>query len=53
MAATITPQHLMLNRNDLLAGGIRPHNYCLPVLKRNIHQKALREAVASGSPKLF
>ncbi|MEM0910782.1 MAG: dihydroorotase, partial [Pseudomonadota bacterium] len=43
VAATITPQHLLLNRNDLLVGGIRPHNYCLPVLKRNIHQKALRE----------
>ncbi|WP_199611416.1 dihydroorotase [Flocculibacter collagenilyticus] len=53
VAATITPQHLMLNRNDLLVGGIRPHNYCLPVLKRNTHQQALRKAVASGSPKFF
>lgn len=53
IAATITPQHLLLNRNDLLVGGIRPHNYCLPVLKRNIHQEALREVVASGSPKFF
>jgi dihydroorotase len=53
VAATITPQHLLLNRNDLLVGGIRPHNYCLPVLKRNIHQNALREVVASGSPKFF
>lgn len=53
VAATITPQHLLLNRNDLLAGGIRPHNYCLPVLKRNIHQHALRAAVQSGSPKFF
>ena len=53
IAATITPQHLMLNRNDLLVGGIRPHNYCLPVLKRNIHQQALREVVASGSNKFF
>lgn len=53
VAATITPQHLLLNRNDLLVGGIRPHNYCLPVLKRNIHQQALRETVASGSPKFF
>ncbi|WP_088330549.1 dihydroorotase [Lacimicrobium sp. SS2-24] len=53
VAATITPQHLMLNRNDLLVGGIRPHNYCLPVLKRNTHQQALREAVASGSSKFF
>ncbi len=53
VAATITPQHLMLNRNDLLVGGVKPHNYCLPVLKRNIHQQALREAVASGSNKFF
>ncbi|NVJ61019.1 MAG: dihydroorotase [Gammaproteobacteria bacterium] len=53
VAATITPQHLLLNRNDLLVGGIRPHNYCLPVLKRNTHQQALRRAVASGSKKFF
>jgi len=53
VAATITPQHLLLNRNDLLVGGVRPHNYCLPVLKRNIHQQALRAAVASGSSKFF
>lgn len=53
VAATITPQHLLLNRNDLLVGGIRPHNYCLPVLKRNTHQQRLREVVASGSPKFF
>ncbi|GAB3019294.1 dihydroorotase [Bowmanella dokdonensis] len=53
VAATITPQHLMLNRNDLLVGGIRPHNYCLPVLKRNTHQQVLREMVASGSSKFF
>ena len=53
VAATITPQHLMLNRNDLLVGGIKPHNYCLPVLKRNIHQQRLRDVVASGSPKFF
>lgn len=53
IAATITPQHLMLNRNDLLVGGIRPHNFCLPVLKRNTHQAALRAAVASGSKKYF
>jgi dihydroorotase len=53
VAATITPQHLMLNRNDLLVGGIRPHNFCLPVLKRNIHQQALRAVVASGSKKFF
>ncbi len=53
VAATITPQHLLLNRNHLLVGGIRPHNYCLPVLKRRTHQEALRSAVASGSPKFF
>ena len=53
LAATITPHHLMLNRNNLLVGGIRPHNYCLPVLKRNTHQLALQEAVVSGSSKFF
>lgn len=53
VAATITPQHLLLNRNDLLVGGVRPHNFCLPVLKRNTHQQALRAVVASGSPKFF
>lgn len=53
VAATITPQHLLLNRNDLLVGGVRPHNYCLPVLKRSTHQQALREAVATGSSKFF
>ena len=53
VAATITPQHLLLNRNDLLVGGIRPHNFCLPVLKRNIHQIALQNAIKSGSKKFF
>lgn len=53
VAATITPQHLLLNRNDLLVGGVRPHNYCLPVLKRNTHQLALQAVVAAGSPKFF
>ena len=53
LAATITPQHLLLNRNDLLVGGIKPHNFCLPVLKRSTHQQALRQAVASGSNKFF
>lgn len=53
VAATITPQHLLYNRNDLLVGGIRPHNYCLPVLKRRTHQDALRAIVASGSKKFF
>lgn len=53
VAATITPQHLLLNRNDLLVGGVRPHNYCLPVLKRSTHQDALRAVVQSGSSKFF
>lgn len=53
VAATITPQHLLLNRNDLLVGGVKPHNYCLPVLKRNIHQQRLQTVVASGSNKFF
>ena len=53
LAATLTPQHLMYNRNHMLVGGIRPHLYCLPILKRNKHQEALREAVASGDPRFF
>ncbi len=53
LGATITPQHLMFNRNHMLSGGIRPHLYCLPILKRNIHQQALREVVASGNPRFF
>lgn len=53
LAATITPQHLMFNRNHMLVGGIRPHLYCLPILKRNIHQQALRELVASGFERAF
>lgn len=53
LAATITPQHLLMNRNHLLVGGIRPHNFCLPVLKRRQHQEALQRAVASGSAKFF
>ena len=53
LAATITPQHLLMNRNHLLVGGIRPHNYCLPVLKRRQHQEALQKAVASGNRKFF
>ncbi len=53
VAATITPQHLLYNRNHILVGGIKPHNYCLPVLKRNTHQQALQAAVVSGSPKFF
>lgn len=53
VAATITPQHLLLNRNDMLVGGVRPHNYCLPVLKRRTHQEALRTVVATGNTKFF
>ncbi|KPQ27631.1 MAG: dihydroorotase, homodimeric type [Marinobacter excellens HL-55] len=53
LAATLTPQHLMYNRNHMLVGGVRPHLYCLPILKRNTHQKALRDAVASGDPRFF
>ena len=53
VAATITVHHLLYNRNHLLAGGVRPHFYCLPVLKRNSHQLALIEAATSGNPKFF
>jgi dihydroorotase len=53
VAATITPQHLHLNRNAIFAGGLRPHAYCLPVLKREQHRLAVREAAVSGSPKFF
>jgi dihydroorotase len=53
VAATITPHHLLYNRNDMLVGGIRPHYFCLPILKRNIHQIELLEAASSGNPKFF
>jgi dihydroorotase len=53
IAATITAHHLLLNRNALFAGGIRPHHYCLPVIKREMHRQALVEAAVSGSPKFF
>jgi len=53
VAATITPQHLHINRNAMLVGGIRPHAYCLPVAKREKHRLALRKAATSGSPKYF
>lgn len=53
VAATITAHHLMFNRNDMLVGGIRPHYYCLPILKRNVHQNELMEAATSGNPKFF
>jgi dihydroorotase len=53
VAATITPQHLHLNRNALFQGGLRPHAYCLPVVKREEHRMAVRKAAVSGSPKFF
>ena len=53
VAATITPQHLMINRNALFAGGLRPHAYCLPVAKRESHRLAVRRAATSGSPRFF
>src|SRR5690242_11847391 len=53
VAATITPQHLLYSRNALFAGGLRPHRYCLPVLKREAHRKSLIEAATSGDPKFF
>ena len=53
VAATITPHHLLINRNHLLAGGIRPHLYCLPVAKRERHRLALRRAAVSGDPAFF
>ena len=53
VAATITPQHLLFDRNDMLVGGIRPHLFCLPVLKRRQHKEALRRAAISGNPKFF
>lgn len=53
LAATITPHHLLYNRNAILAGGIRPHFYCLPVLKRESHRRALVAAATSGNPKFF
>lgn len=53
VSATITPHHLLYNRNQLLAGGIKPHYYCLPILKHEQDQKALQRAICSGSPKFF
>ncbi len=53
VAATITAHHLLMNRNALFQGGIRPHHYCLPVLKRETHREALVEAATSGNPKFF
>lgn len=53
VAATITPQHLLFNRNSIFQGGIRPHFYCLPILKRETHREALVAAAISGNPKFF
>ena len=53
VGATITAHHLLFNRNHMLVGGIRPHLFCLPILKRETHQQALCDAVASGSSKFF
>ena len=53
LAASITPHHLALNRNALFVGGIKPHNYCLPILKREIHREALVKAAISGNRKFF
>jgi dihydroorotase len=53
IAATLTPQHLLYNRNAMLVGGIRPHFYCLPILKRETHREALVKAATSGSKKFF
>jgi len=53
IAATITPQHLLLNRNALFQGGLQPHHYCLPILKRDIHQKALLNIIRAGNTKFF
>jgi len=53
IGATVTPQHLLMNRNALFAGGLQPHHYCLPVLKAEEHRAALLAAVAGGSPRLF
>ncbi|HQN65498.1 MAG TPA: dihydroorotase [Methylophilus sp.] len=53
VAATLTAHHLLMNRNDMFTGGIRPHHYCLPVLKRETHRQALVKAAISGNPKFF
>jgi len=53
VAATITAHHLLMNRNALFAGGVRPHHYCLPILKREPHRRALVKAATSGNPKFF
>ncbi len=53
VAASVTPQHMLLNRNALFLGGLRPHAFCLPILKREEHRQAVAAAATSGSPKFF
>jgi dihydroorotase (homodimeric type) len=53
VAATVTPQHLLMDRNDLFRGGLQPHHYCLPVLKRSHHRERLLDVIASGSSRFF
>ena len=53
VGATVTPQHMLLNRNNLLVGGIKPHFYCLPILKREEHRRAIVEAVITGDSHFF
>lgn len=53
VAGTLTAHHLLMNRNAIFSGGIRPHNYCLPILKRELHRQALVSAATSGNPKFF
>ncbi|HSP00926.1 MAG TPA: dihydroorotase, partial [Thioalkalivibrio sp.] len=53
VAATVTPQHILMNRNALFQGGIHPHHYCLPVLKRERHRKAIMDVLAEGHPRFF
>jgi dihydroorotase len=53
IGATITPQHILLNRNDLFKGGLQPHHYCLPILKAEDDRQAVSEAATSGNPKFF
>ena len=53
LVASITPHHLALNRNAIFVGGIKPHNYCLPILKKETHRTALLDAAVNGNPKFF
>ena len=53
LAASVTPQHILLNRNALFVGGLRPHNFCLPILKREEHRQAVLSAATSGHPRFF